>query len=58
MHDPTDPVGELREVALVAGNFVAAERPKAYGLVMGAGAIAIAVGPPIGGVATTYFAWR
>ena len=30
-------------VALVAGNFVAADRPKAYGLVMGAGAIAVAV---------------
>jgi MFS family permease len=45
-------------VALVAGNFVAADRPKAYGLVMGAGAIAVAVGPLIGGVATTYFSWR
>ena len=45
-------------VALVAGNFVAAERPRAYGLVMGAGAIAVAVGPLIGGIATTYFSWR
>ncbi len=45
-------------VALVAGNFVAADRPKAYGLVMGAGAIAVAVGPLIGGIATTYFSWR
>ena len=45
-------------VALVAGNFVAAQRPRAYGLVMGAGAIAVAVGPLIGGFATTYFSWR
>ena len=45
-------------VALVAGNFVAADRPRAYGLVMGAGAIAVAVGPLIGGIATTYFSWR
>ena len=45
-------------VALVAGNFVAGDRPRAYGLVMGAGAIAVAVGPLIGGIATTYFSWR
>src|SRR6476659_2195479 len=45
-------------VALVAGNFVAAERPRAYGLVMSAGAIAVALGPLIGGIATTYFSWR
>jgi EmrB/QacA subfamily drug resistance transporter len=45
-------------VALVAGNFPAAGRPRAYGLVMGAGAIAVAVGPLIGGIATTYFSWR
>ena len=45
-------------VALVAGNFIAADRPRAYGLVMGAGAIAVAVGPLIGGIATTYFSWR
>jgi MFS family permease len=45
-------------VALVAGNFVAPDRPRAYGLVMGAGAIAVAVGPLIGGIATTYFSWR
>ena len=45
-------------VALVAGNFAAADRPRAYGLVMGAGAIAVAVGPLIGGIATTYFSWR
>jgi len=45
-------------VALVAGNYPADQRPRAYGLVMGAGAIAVAVGPLIGGVATTYFSWR
>jgi MFS family permease len=45
-------------VALVAGNFPPEGRPRAYGLVMAAGAIAVAVGPLIGGVATTYFSWR
>jgi EmrB/QacA subfamily drug resistance transporter len=44
-------------VALVAGNVPPEGRPRAYGLVMGAGAIAVAVGPLIGGVATTYFSW-
>ncbi|HEU0193275.1 MAG TPA: MFS transporter [Gaiellales bacterium] len=45
-------------VALVAGNFPPAGRPRAYGLVGAAGAIAIAVGPLIGGLATTYASWR
>ncbi|MDH6574989.1 MFS transporter [Kitasatospora sp. MAP5-34] len=45
-------------VALVAGNFTVERRPAAYGLVAAAGAAAIAVGPIIGGVATTYFSWR
>ncbi|WP_327429508.1 MFS transporter [Streptomyces sp. NBC_01236] len=45
-------------VALVASNFVTERRPAAYGLVAAAGAVAIAVGPLIGGVATTYFSWR
>jgi MFS family permease len=45
-------------VALVAGNFAVERRPAAYGLVAAAGAVAIAVGPLIGGVATTYFSWR
>ena len=45
-------------VALVAGNFAPRGRPRAYGLVMAAGAIAVAVGPLIGGFATTYFSWR
>jgi MFS family permease len=33
-------------------------RPAAYGLVAAAGAIAVAVGPLIGGFCTTYFSWR
>jgi EmrB/QacA subfamily drug resistance transporter len=45
-------------VALVAGNFPPEGRSRAYGLVMAAGAIAIAVGPLLGGFATTYFSWR
>ncbi|MFE5898235.1 MFS transporter [Streptomyces sp. NPDC056488] len=45
-------------VALVAGNFNEKRRPAAYGMVAAAGAIAIAVGPLVGGIATTYFSWR
>jgi len=45
-------------VALVAGNFAAERRPGAYGLVAAAGAIAVAVGPLVGGFFTTYLSWR
>ena len=45
-------------VALVARNFAAPERPRAYGLVAAAGACAVALGPLIGGAATTYASWR
>jgi MFS family permease len=45
-------------VALVASNFGKPERPRAYGLVASAGAIAAALGPLIGGVFTTYASWR
>src|SRR3954467_13497874 len=45
-------------VALVASNFRTAERSRAYGLVAAAGAVAVAVGPLIGGLATTYASWR
>jgi len=45
-------------VALVAGNFGPEARPRAYGLVMAAAAIAVAVGPLIGGLATSYASWR
>src|SRR6185312_15669804 len=45
-------------VALVASNFARSERPRAYGLVASAGAIAVAAGPLIGGLFTTYASWR
>jgi MFS family permease len=45
-------------VALVASNFDKPERPRAYGLVAAAGAIAAALGPLIGGLFTTYASWR
>jgi MFS family permease len=45
-------------VALVAGNFPTERRPAAYGLVAAAGAIAVAVGPLVGGFFTTSFSCR
>jgi EmrB/QacA subfamily drug resistance transporter len=45
-------------VALVAGNFPPERRTAAYGAVAAAGGAAIAVGPLLGGFATTYFSWR
>ncbi len=45
-------------VALVASNFGKPDRPRAYGLVAAAGAIAAALGPLVGGVFTTYASWR
>jgi MFS family permease len=45
-------------VSLVASNFASTERPRAYGLVASAGAVAVAVGPLIGGLCTTYASWR
>jgi MFS family permease len=45
-------------VALVAGNFGVERRAAAYGLVAAAGAVAVAVGPLVGGFCTTYFSWR
>jgi MFS family permease len=45
-------------VALIAGNFPTERRAGAYGLVAAAAAVAVAVGPLIGGFATTYFSWR
>src|ERR1700712_4518666 len=44
-------------VALGASNFAAPARPRAYGLVASAGAIAVAAGPLIGGAVTTYLTW-
>jgi MFS family permease len=45
-------------VGLVASNFGRSERPRAYGLVAAAAAIAVAAGPLIGGFFTTYLSWR
>ena len=45
-------------VALVASNFGRSERPRAYGMIAAAGAVAVAVGPLIGGLLTTYASWR
>ena len=45
-------------VALVATNFGRSERPRAYGLVAAAGAMACALGPVIGGLFATYASWR
>src|SRR3954454_8061865 len=45
-------------VALIATNFARDARPRAYGLVASAGAIAVAAGPLIGGLFTTYASWR
>jgi MFS family permease len=45
-------------VALVAGNFSADRRQGAYGLIAAALAMAVALGPLIGGLATTYASWR
>ena len=45
-------------VTLVAVNFVPQRRPSAYGTIAAAGAIAVAVGPLIGGAFTTYASWR
>jgi hypothetical protein len=45
-------------VALVASNFAREQRPKAYGLIAAASAIAVATGPIIGGFCTTYLSWR
>ena len=45
-------------VALVATNFETSGRPRAYGLVAASGAVAVAAGPLIGGVMTTYASWR
>jgi MFS family permease len=45
-------------VALVAGNFPLERRSAAYGMIAAAGAIAVAVGPLIGGAVTTFASWR
>ena len=45
-------------VALVAANFPPEGRPRAYGLVASAGAIAVAAGPLIGGLVHHLRTWR
>ena len=45
-------------VALVAVNFAPQRRPSTYGTIAAAGAIAVALGPLIGGAFTTYASWR
>jgi MFS family permease len=45
-------------VALVAANFPADRRAAAYGLIAASGAIAVAVGPLLGGAVTTFASWR
>jgi MFS family permease len=45
-------------VALVASNFGRNQRPRAYGLVAAAASIAVAAGPLVGGLLTTYASWR
>jgi predicted MFS family arabinose efflux permease len=45
-------------VSLVAANVPREGRTGAYGLIAAAGAVAVAVGPLIGGALTTYASWR
>jgi MFS family permease len=45
-------------VALVAGSYQGRERAMAYGVIGGVAGIGIAVGPILGGWATTEFSWR
>ncbi len=45
-------------VSLVAANFAKERRPAVYGAIAAASAIAVAVGPLIGGAVTTFASWR
>lgn len=45
-------------VALVAANFPPEKRSAAYGLIAAAAAVAVAVGPLIGGAVSTFGSWR
>ena len=45
-------------VALIAGNFEGASRKVAYAVIGGVAGAGIAVGPILGGWATTEFSWR
>lgn len=45
-------------VALIAGNFTGRQRAAAYGTIAAASAVAVAVGPIIGGFVTANYSWR
>jgi len=45
-------------VALIAGNFGKERRSAAYGMIAAAGAVAVTIGPIVGGAVTTYGSWR
>jgi EmrB/QacA subfamily drug resistance transporter len=45
-------------VSLVAANFPKERRPAVYGAIAAASAVAVAVGPLIGGAVTTFASWR
>jgi MFS family permease len=45
-------------IALVATNFAPEARPKAYGMLTAAAAMAVAAGPLIGGAVSTFASWR
>jgi MFS family permease len=45
-------------VGLVASNFALERRSSAYGMIAAASAVAVAVGPLIGGAVTTFASWR
>jgi MFS family permease len=45
-------------VGLVASNFPQERRSSAYGMIAAASAVAVAVGPLIGGAVTTFASWR
>lgn len=44
--------------ALIAGNFTGRARAGAYGTIAAAAAVAVALGPLIGGFVTAYYSWR
>jgi len=44
--------------ALIAGNFTGRARAGAYGAIAAAAAVAVALGPIIGGFVTAYYTWR
>ena len=45
-------------IALIAGNFTGRARAGAYGTIAAAAAVAVGLGPIIGGFVTAYYSWR